>query len=115
MAYSREESAALPAGSLLKKRYRSGRVLGRGGAGITYEAFDTAARRAVALKEFCPAGLCLRDAETNALSPLDRESGTQFFMGSEAFLSQHRALMDAAGSQNVVTVLDAFFENGTSY
>lgn len=110
-----EQQRALPQGSLLKRRYRIESVLGTGASGVTYEAFDTLARRPVAVKEFFPARLCARAADTDTLSPLDRESGTQFFLSSEAFLSQHGALTQAAGSRSVVTVYDAFFENGTSY
>ncbi len=110
-----EKHWALPQGSMLRNRYRIGEALGSGDCGITYEAFDMQTRRDVTVKEFFPARLCLRAEDSNTLSPLDRESGTQFFLGSEAFLSQHRALIQAAGSRSIVSVGDAFFENGTSY
>jgi len=115
MAYHRDEGAPLPSGCLLRKRYRIGPVLGRGENGVTYEAVDTLSGGTVAIKEFFPKRLCVRAEGTSTLSPRDRESGTQFFLGSEAFLSQHDALTQAAGSASVVSVYEAFFENGTSY
>ena len=115
MAYHRDEGAPLPSGCLLRKRYRIGPVLGRGENGVTYEAVDTLSGGTVAVKEFFPERLCVRAEGTSTLSPRDRESGTQFFLGSEAFLSQHDALTQAAGSASVVSVYEAFFENGTSY
>jgi len=115
MEYMKEADWALPPGTLLKKRYRVGSVLGQGKSGVTYESFDMITQCAVVVKEFFPSALCVRESGFLALSPLDRESGRQFFLGSEAFLNQHSALTQAAGSQCVVTVHDAFFENGTSY
>ena len=115
MAYQRDEGAPLAAGSLLRKRYRIESVLGRGENGVTYEATDTLSGGAVAIKEFFPERLCVRAEGTSTLSPRNRESGTQFFLGSEAFLSQHDALTQAAGSESVVSVYEVFFENGTSY
>ena len=42
---------ALPAGTVLNSRYIVGRVLGQGGFGITYLAFDTQLQAKVAVKE----------------------------------------------------------------
>lgn len=42
-------------GPLLKNRYRLGRVLGRGGMCIVYQAWDTRLERNVAVKRLDPA------------------------------------------------------------
>ena len=48
------ESHQLAVGTMLRKRYQIGRVLGQGGFGITYLGWDTLMRRTVAVKEFYP-------------------------------------------------------------
>ena len=51
---------ALPPGSILNGRYIIGRVLGQGGFGITYLAWDTLLDKCVAVKEFYPNGTVFR-------------------------------------------------------
>lgn len=105
----------LPAGTKLRRRYVVGSPLERGAYGVTYEGYDERTRQDVAIKEYFPRALAERPAGSNAVSPKNRSCGEAFFLGSEAFLGQHRALMDAVGSPNVASVFDAFFENGTAY
>ena len=50
---------ALPPGTLLGN-YKLLKVLGRGGFGITYIAWDNQLRRNIVLKECFPLGLCRR-------------------------------------------------------
>ena len=50
----------LPVGTLLRGRYQLGQVLGQGGFGITYGAFDTKALQKVAVKELFPARFVTR-------------------------------------------------------
>ena len=44
----------LPPGALVHGRYRVERVLGSGGFGVTYLAYDLRERQAVAMKEYMP-------------------------------------------------------------
>lgn len=105
----------LPAGTLLHRRYAIETVISRGTYGATYKANDTKLNRRVALKEYFPGALALRAPDGLSLSPKNKACGALFFLGSEMFYRQHLALTEAKGSCNVVTVLNAFFENGTSY
>lgn len=110
-----EPAELLPAGTLLHKRYAIDGVLGRGTYGITYAARDERTGAHVALKEFFPYALVRRAERGSALMPKNSAGGALFFLGSEMFYRQHLALTDAKGSENLVSVHAAFFENGTSY
>ena len=48
----RNRQGALPEGTVLKDRYKLEKVLGRGGFGITYRAFDRNVQVEVAVKEY---------------------------------------------------------------
>ncbi len=105
----------LPTDTNLRRRYTLKRVIGSGAHGITYEAMDYRAGQQVVVKEYFPRELAVRASGTVAVSPKDRASGALFFLGSEMFLRQHSALMQAIGNPNLVSVFDVFFENGTVY
>ncbi len=68
-------SRILRAGTTLRHRYCVGKVLGEGGFGITYKAYDTQKGLICAIKEYAPNGMCRRAAdgrtlELNASSPI---------------------------------------------
>jgi len=50
----------LPAGTLLNNRYEVETVLGHGGFGITYAAYDKIVGGRVAIKEYLPRHLATR-------------------------------------------------------
>lgn len=110
-----EPAELLPAGTLLHRRYVIDGVLGRGTYGITYSGHDEKTGTQIAIKEYFPYALAQRSEQGFALTPKNKACGALFFLGSEMFYRQHLALTDAKGSENLVTVYTAFFENGTSY
>lgn len=61
------DSRAMRAGVLLKNRYFLGRVLGIGGFGITYLAFDSRLRQRCAVKEYFPVEWAVRMSGTNQI------------------------------------------------
>ena len=105
----------LPLGTLLHRRYVLDGVMGRGTYGITYLGHDEKTGTPIAIKEYFPYALANRAEHGLALTPKNKACGALFFLGSEMFYRQHLALTDAKGSENLVTVYTAFFENGTSY
>lgn len=115
MAEGLEPAELLPVGMNLHRRYVIEGVIARGGYGATYDARDEKFRQRVAIKEYFPSALAARAAGSAAVSPRSKACGALFFLGSEMFYRQHLALIEARGSCNVVSVLAAFFENGTSY
>ena len=115
MSEELEPAELLPVGTLLHRRYAIDGVLGRGTYGITYFGHDEKTGTRIAVKEYFPYALASRAEQGHALTPKNKACGALFFLGSEMFYRQHLALTDAKGSENLVTVYTAFFENGTSY
>lgn len=106
---------ALPAGSLLNGQFIIGRVLGQGGFGITYLAFDKHLRLKVAIKEYLPEGMAMRVPESTQVAAYSGEKEANFLYGSERFLDEARVLAKFAGSRNIANVRTYFVENNTSY
>ena len=115
MSEELEPGEVLTVGTLIHRRYCVDGVLGRGTYGITYFGHDDKTGTQIALKEYFPYALAVRAEQGLALHPKNKACGALFFLGSEMFYRQHLALTDAKGSDNLVTVYTAFFENGTSY
>ena len=104
---------ALKAGTILKQRYLAGRVLGQGGFGITYVAWDTKLQARVAVKEYMPNDICTRQGNTVSVAMESKED--EFAYGRERFQEEARTLAKFMGQPNIAGVTDYFDENGTSY
>ena len=105
---------ALRAGTVLNGRYIVGRVLGQGGFGITYLAWDTQLEAKVAIKEFMPGELATR-VEGTTVSVLSADRSEDFTYGSERFQEEARTLAKFIGNPNIAAVTSYFDENDTSY
>jgi serine/threonine protein kinase len=103
---------ALPGGYRLHW-YVIDKVLGQGGFGITYLARDENLHQPVAIKEYLPRDLALRQQD-DSVQPLSGEQGAQFRWGLERFISEARTLAQFRHS-NIVRVLTVFEENNTAY
>ena len=106
---------ALPHGSILAGQYVTGRVLGQGGFGVTYLAFDRTLTLKVAIKEFFPDTMAGRTAGSSQVTAFTGERGEQFRYGLERFLDEARTLAKFLGNPNIVGVRSYFEENGTAY
>ena len=106
---------ALPAGYELHKRYRVGEVLGAGGFGITYKAFDTLNKAYCAIKEYVPLGLCVRASDGIELRPASQEQSEVYFHGKDRFMEEAAVLLEVSGIPNIVRLTDYFDGNGTAY
>jgi serine/threonine protein kinase len=102
---------ALPAGSRLGD-YRLDAVIGHGGFGITYRAFDTQLAKTVAIKEFLPVEFAVRQG--GRVVPRASRFADDFAWGRERFLEEARALARFR-HPNIVPVLRYFEANGTAY
>ncbi|HJB07809.1 MAG TPA: serine/threonine protein kinase [Candidatus Enterocloster faecavium] len=104
---------ALRAGTILNNRYIVGRVLGQGGFGITYLAWDEKLEARVAVKEYMPNDISARVGTTVSVAMESRAE--DFTYGEERFQEEARILAKFMGQPNIAGVTDYFDENGTSY
>ena len=105
---------ALRAGTVLNDRYIVGRVLGQGGFGITYVAFDTQLQAKVAVKEYMPSEMATRVEGTTVSIMMDTRA-EDFTYGAERFQEEARTLAKFIGHPNIAGVSSYFDENDTSY
>ena len=102
----------LPPGALLAE-YRIDAVLGSGTFAITYRATDTHLGMNVAIKEFCPAELVMRDAG-NGVRLRDESQAEYFRWCMERFVGEGQVLAQFK-HPNIVRVSRYFAANGTAY
>lgn len=93
--------------------YRIERVLGQGAFGITYLAHDINLDRKVAIKEYLPAQLCMRDSN-QTVQPLSPEHADDFKFGLERFITEARTLTKFE-HPNLIRVFNVFEANNTAY
>jgi serine/threonine protein kinase len=108
-----EMRGTLPAGTRLRN-YELLSVLGHGGFGITYYAKDTTLGREVAVKEYLPTTLALRENGSTVV-PRSTQFAEDFIWGRERFLEEARILATLEGAPAVVRVYDFLEANGTAY
>src|SRR5215831_9286174 len=111
-AQQEEVRGTLPAGTRLRN-YELISVLGQGGFGITYYARDTTLGREVAIKEYPPTTLALREA--TMVVPRSTLLAADFVWGRERFLEEARTLAKLEGAPAIVRVYDYLEANGTAY
>ena len=115
IATAKHPAIALPIGTILNGRYLTGRVLGVGGFGITYLALDMTLETSVAVKEYLPSGIAIRDKDHYTMTVTSEEEQSKYDYGANKFLEEARVLAKLRTVPNIVTVHDYFRENGTAY
>lgn len=105
---------ALPLFTLLKQRYVIGEVLGNGGFGITYSAWDTVNNERVALKELYPRKDVSREMDDITVKVLDGQE-EYFETLIKRFQDEAELLQELGKECDIVGVYDRFSENGTVY
>ncbi len=110
-----EEVYHLVPGTILAERYELGIVLGFGGFGIVYKAWDRKLQRIVAIKEYFPTSCVYRNPGTSEAIPINDEAKETLIKGIEEFLEEARNIAKFSDNPNIVHVYDFFEENSTAY
>ena len=111
----KKELAVLPPGSALMGKYIVGRVIGKGGFGITYLAYDIIGGKKVALKEFYPISYAARTDDGCTVAVSRSEDTSLYQGGMKKFYDEASLVSKFNGNPNIVSVYEFFYENGTAY
>ncbi|HUA61404.1 MAG TPA: protein kinase [Verrucomicrobiae bacterium] len=110
-----ETQTHLPRHYLLDGHYYLGRVLGQGGFGVTYFAWDLTLDRPVAIKEYLPSGQCSRLANRTTVQPSEGDRREMYAYGLQRFLEEARTLARFSSHPCIVPVSHFIEANGTAY
>ena len=112
-----EAEYALRPGTLLQGKYMIGKVLGKGGFGITYIGFDMMLDIKVAIKEYYPEGFVGRDSrQSSKLTWYSTRSDVQYVKNSrDNLLKEARNMAKIDTFPTVARVREVFMANETAY
>ena len=103
----------LPSG-ILHNQYLIGRVLGKGGFGITYLCYDINLKRKVAIKEYLPTDFASRETKSKSVIPYSGEKKEYFIYGKENFIKEAQTLAGFS-HPNIIKVYSYFEAHNTAY
>ena len=113
--------------TLLHEKYQIKKVLGQGGFGITYLAYDQTLQQNVAIKEYFPVKIVRRlgntlrkgqgEYELSATAMVYPQNGQEekYLNGMQNFLEEVQVLFGKFDVEGLAAVKDYFEENGTAY
>lgn len=105
----------LSPGIVLQNRYHVGVVIGFGGFGILYKAWDEQLKTVTAIKEYYPIRLAERIPDSREVTVYAGRSMQEYEAGLERFLEEARNICKFSSHRNVVNAYNFFKENGTAY
>ena len=110
-SYEYDPTTLAPGTTLHDNKYVLGRMLGRGGFGITYVGLETTLNLKVAIKEYYPQSMVYRTAGSASLS---WQSGDRD-RGRKSFVREAMKMAKIAAIPHVAQVRDVFYQNNTAY
>lgn len=106
------DAGLLPVGSRLAE-FEVTRVIGQGGFGVVYEAWDHTLERVVAIKEYLPTSLSTRQQDGTVV-PLSERHRETFDLGMRSFINEAR-LLAQFDHPSLLKVYRFWQEKGTTY
>ena len=106
------DAGLLPVGSRLAE-FEITRVIGQGGFGVVYEAWDHALERVVAIKEYLPTSLSTRQQDGTVV-PLSERHRETFDLGMRSFINEAR-LLAQFDHPSLLKVYRFWQDRGTTY
>ncbi len=103
---------ALPQGTRIQD-FEFHRILGQGGFGITYLGWNMTLDIPVAIKEYLPEGLAVRDHDMSVV-PLSSQAASDFAWGLDRFWDEARTLA-RFDHRHIIKVHHFFQAHGTAY
>lgn len=82
----------LQIGTILHERYEIKDILGAGGFGITYKAWDNTLQTEVCIKEYYPVGIANRAVAATLVSVYTNADEVSYRRGMQRFLREARGL-----------------------
>ncbi|MCC8082326.1 MAG: FHA domain-containing serine/threonine-protein kinase [Lachnospiraceae bacterium] len=104
----------LPDRYMLGSRYYLGRVIGKGGFGITYMAWDRERRERVIVKELYPSQDVTRDSHTGRVTPVPGQEAC-FQKYKQRFKEEAQTLYSFQREPTILNVYGLLEANGTVY
>ena len=102
-------------GTLLHERYIIGKVIGYGGFGVTYVAWDIVLGIKVAIKEYLPSEFSTRSIGQTEVTIFSGDKTIQFNDGMGKFIDEAKRLAKFRNEHGIVKIFDSFNENSTAY
>ena len=108
----KHDAGLLPVGSRVAE-FEITRVVGQGGFGVVYEAWDPTLERVVAIKEYLPTSLSTRLGDGTVM-PLSERHRETFELGMRSFINEAR-LLAQFDHPSLLKVYRFWQERGTTY
>lgn len=110
-----ENTLHIEPGSILNNRYVIGKVLGYGGFGVTYIAWDSLLEQKVAIKEFLPSEFATRMLGRMEITIFSGDKEKQFMEGLVKFVEEAKKLAKFNNVPGIIKIFDCIEENNTAY
>lgn len=112
---SMSNTRCLKPGVILKERYKIEEVIGAGGFGITYRAWDPLLQSYVAIEEYYPSGIATRSADSSKVCVPVGQEQREYHRGRIRFLKEAQDVARFQSEPNIVSIYDYLEENDTAY